>query len=1483
MEETTREYYRLTYAIDGKACYAEMVEKGSRLASHPKVERPHYVFSGWGEVPPRMPDCDFVIDGHFTPILYRGIFASGVVQYGMVDAPIGTPIKAPPTPVSEGQDFVEWRGYDGVMPGENVVFEAVFAPRTYVVEYRVDDTIRIPFEVEYGAPFPMLEEPKKKNCVFSGWSVRPATMPAHDVIVTGHFSEKLYRLTRIVDGEVFSVEMLPCGAKVDRKTKPTKDGYYFSGWRKLPETMPAEDVEVVASMYPARYRVDFFVNEELYQTSYVPYGEPIVPPPSPDEAENLFGGWDNLPATMPAHDLHITGSLTARLYSLNYVADGMPCLHLDLPVGATLPKEVDVPSKEGYAFCGWDKHFATMPAHDLTLNAVYATVRSHYVFMIDDTIYAEIDPQEAEDLVMPLPPARDGEEFSGWNGVKVDPRTGVTVFSGTYGNDKKHTITYLIREELYSRQTLGEGDPIVPPTVEENESYEFLGWGELPQVMPPQDITVEGEIRTFRHRLNFVVEGETVYTMLLDEGDEVACPAVAPRLGSTFSGWENPPAVMPAHDVTVTGAYHRNVHTITFVIDGETVESTSLSYGDKVVLPRVPLRRGAEGRFLGWSPSVTTMPDRDVTLIGAYSDNHCLVDIYTDGVLHSTVRVKVDTPIPLPEPAAREGMEFKWQNVPEVVPGARLEVHGGWVPKNYSVTYVMDGETIGCETYAYGEAIKPKVEPLECDKGTFIGWQGLEERMPAHSLVVEPRYESRAFHVKFMLDDTLIWQGDVVVGTKIPVPEVPQKEGYAFSGWNNFVEVMPPYSFTAHGTYIRKRYTITFLDVDRVIETKEYVYGTKITPPEEPARQGLLVIGWEGMPRTMPARDLRISARYGGEKFRVSYLVEGELIASEEVDVGVKLSPPVEPMRDGYLFTGWQNMPEFMPDHDVIVTGGFGVHTYSVTYKVNGIIWRIDHYEPGEKITPPDPPEQLHETFVRWRNFTDTMPDYDFTCVAEYHEPPAHYTFVLDGEIVFEGMSRKGDTITAPPAPHRSGYAFTGWSGFTGIMPPTDVVYVGGYAIDRFQVRYMVNGELYEEEPYDEGEIIFPKPAPVKEGYVFGGWSHIPEVMPGDDVVVTGELIPNLYQLTYMVGDDVCYSKAVPCGTTIPPMEAPQIHGLSFGGWIGQPQVMPPHDVEVKGRYSRDRSEYKTLSTSIPFGNSIVVEKVRATPPTTIAFVSGSYFRLVMDNICYPVPYVSNYVRNSKIIDFDGFTKALANIYRKKGLPKRDIYLVFNAADDAEVTFPTPENSEAEYTKMAEALLRHTGGKKMVYHHHLMAESATEDKRYVFTSAYEEVQVNAFIRAFDRVGVKVSGWDTLMGAITAYLQGNRRMERGTSQIGLYYLPTTILGTLVMDGQVVCLKQNRYPYADRFFSLEDETSYIVRSLNDFAEKRGQGGPLTTVTIGGIDRTHVRACEKLMPRLLRSMVREKQGGLFKAPQYKRPLIVNLGFGAIENRTK
>ena len=67
MAETISEArkWRLTYAIDGVPCYAELVEKGTRLTGLPRPSKPGCTFGGWGEVPSRMPGHDLTLDGHF--------------------------------------------------------------------------------------------------------------------------------------------------------------------------------------------------------------------------------------------------------------------------------------------------------------------------------------------------------------------------------------------------------------------------------------------------------------------------------------------------------------------------------------------------------------------------------------------------------------------------------------------------------------------------------------------------------------------------------------------------------------------------------------------------------------------------------------------------------------------------------------------------------------------------------------------------------------------------------------------------------------------------------------------------------------------------------------------------------------------------------------------------------------------------------------------------------------------------------------------------------------------------------------------------------------------------------------------------------------------------------------------------------------------------------------------------------------------------
>jgi hypothetical protein len=53
----------------------------------------------------------------------------------------------------------------------------------------------------------------------------------------------------------------------------------------------------------------------------------------------------------------------------------------------------------------------------------------------------------------------------------------------------------------------------------------------------------------------------------------------------------------------------------------------------------------------------------------------------------------------------------------------------------------------------------------------------------------------------------------------------------------------------------------------------------------------------------------------------------------------------------------------------------------------------------------------------------------------------------------------------------------------------------------------MVDGEVYKTYSIEEDEEIIAEPEPVREGFVFSGWSEIPETMPAHDVTVTGTFV----------------------------------------------------------------------------------------------------------------------------------------------------------------------------------------------------------------------------------------------------------------------------------------------------------------------------------------------------------------------------------------
>jgi hypothetical protein len=69
---------------------------------------------------------------------------------------------------------------------------------------------------------------------------------------------------------------------------------------------------------------------------------------------------------------------------------------------------------------------------------------------------------------------------------------------------------------------------------------------------------------------------------------------------------------------------------------------------------------------------------------------------------------------------------------------------------------------------------------------------------------------------------------------------------------------------------------------------------------------------------------------------------------------------------------------------------------------------------------------------------------------------------------------------------------------------------------------YYVDGEVYKTQEPIIGEEITPETNPTKEGYIFSGWSEIPETMPAHDIIITGTFTKD--PLNGNCGDGVTYS-----------------------------------------------------------------------------------------------------------------------------------------------------------------------------------------------------------------------------------------------------------------------------------------------------------------------------------------------------------------------
>ena len=166
-------------------------------------------------------------------------------------------------------------------------------------------------------------------------------------------------------------------------------------------------------------------------------------------------------------------------------------------------------------------------------------------------------------------------------------------------------------------------------------------------------------------------------------------------------------------------------------------------------------------------------------------------------------------------------------------------------------------------------------------------------------------------------------------GTLATRPDAPAATpGYTFGGWNKADGTAWDYAsdkvtdnITLYAKWAANTYTITFDTVGgSEIAPITQDYGTVITAPEAPTREGYTFIGWDKeIPTTMPTENMTVTAQWEINQYTITFDTNGgSEIAPITQDYGTAITAPADPTREGYTFIGWDTeIPTTMPAENI--------------------------------------------------------------------------------------------------------------------------------------------------------------------------------------------------------------------------------------------------------------------------------------------------------------------------------------------------------------------------------------------------------------------------------------------------------------------------------------------------------------------------------------------------------------------------------------
>lgn len=286
---------------------------------------------------------------------------------------------------------------------------------------------------------------------------------------------------------------------------------------------------------------------------------------------------------------------------------------------------------------------------------------------------------------------------------------------------------------------------------------------------------------------------------------------------------------------------------------------------------------------------------------------------------------------------------------------------------------------------------------------------------------------------------------NVTHGDTVTAPEVPEKDGKTFKGWDKPFDNVTS-DLTINAVYDVDTFTVTFKDGEKVLETQTVEYEAAATAPDT-ARlsppEGMQFAKWD-KDFSKVTEDIEVSAVYELNEYTVTFKNGETTITTKKVKHGFAAPPPNNPLDTPTAkFVGWDKSFDNVTS-DLIVNAKWETKKFTLTFiNFDGTTVYTEEVEYGASIDSRFETADNDATYdatildyVGWYDQSDTektiiddfseltMPTHDLTYVLKLSlmdsaigdfkvNTPADFTFTESNTAEFSVMPNEGTTLHA--------------------------------------------------------------------------------------------------------------------------------------------------------------------------------------------------------------------------------------------------------------------------------------------------------------------------------------------------------------------------------------------------------------------------------------------------------------------------------------